>query len=241
MSTYDFVQACQCEKCAGAELAHDSFVLYVCAATHSIGTANPGFVPDSFLDSHPVDTTTAAIELRMENRWIRQCGGYQIVHNPLVDAVQASRDRVARDIVICRQAGAAPPEPTTPNVAACAGYGWTTTSGEASDSLGVAPVPATAPNLALLGRGSGNSSSRRPSAIVGRARHVHGTKWSSEGKCHRRLVHCRPKGPTGGVFALSTVSAGASPGLYWFGWRNRAVRPNRVLPADRRGYRLLEK
>jgi hypothetical protein len=105
MSTYDFVQACQCEKCAGPELAHDSFVLYVCAATHSIGTANPGFIPDSFLDSHPADTTTAAIELRMENRWIRQRDGYQIVHNPLVDAVQASRDRVARDIVICRQAG----------------------------------------------------------------------------------------------------------------------------------------
>jgi hypothetical protein len=114
MNTFDFVQACQCEKCAGAELAHDSFVLYVCAATHSIGTANPGFVPDSFLDSQHVDTTTAAVELRMENRWIRQHGGYQIVHNPLVDAVQASRDRVARDIVICRQAGSHTPAADDP-------------------------------------------------------------------------------------------------------------------------------
>ena len=42
MSTYEFVEVCQCEKCAGAELADDSFVLYVCAATYSIGTAKPG-------------------------------------------------------------------------------------------------------------------------------------------------------------------------------------------------------
>jgi hypothetical protein len=52
----------------------------------------------------------------MENRWISQHGGYRIVHSPLVDAVQASRDRVARDIVICRQAGSHTPGADDPEM-----------------------------------------------------------------------------------------------------------------------------
>ena len=114
MSTYEFVEVCECEKCAGAELAHDSFALYVCAATYSIGTANPGFVPDAFLASYPGDTTTSAIELRVERRWIRRPGGYQIVHNPLVEAVLTARDRVARDIVLCRHVGSHTPDANDP-------------------------------------------------------------------------------------------------------------------------------
>jgi hypothetical protein len=114
MSAYEFTKGRQFEKCAGAELAHNSFALSISAAFFSIGTMKPGFVPDTFLDGYPGDSTTGAIDLRMENRWVRRPGGYQIIHDPLIDAEVASRDRLARNILICRDAGGHKPQPDDP-------------------------------------------------------------------------------------------------------------------------------
>src|SRR4051794_37031151 len=109
MDTFESLVVCRCEKCAEVELPHYTRMLDVSAAVHSIGTANPAFVSDALLDSYPGDTTTAALELCLANRWLRSDGGYRIVHNLLVDAVVGSRDRVARDIVRCQQTGSHTP------------------------------------------------------------------------------------------------------------------------------------
>ena len=91
-------------------LAPGSFALDLSAAFFSLGTAKPGFVPDGFLDDYPGDTTTAAIELRVENMWRRRDGGYQLMDHPLVDAALAAQDRLARNIGDCRTAGAHTPQ-----------------------------------------------------------------------------------------------------------------------------------
>ena len=91
-------------------LAPGSFALDLSAAFFSLGTDRPGFVPDSFLNRYPGDTTTAAIELRVENMWRRREGGYQLTGNPVVDAALAAQKRLARNIGICRTTGAHTPQ-----------------------------------------------------------------------------------------------------------------------------------
>jgi hypothetical protein len=86
-------------------LAPTSFSLDLSAAFFSLGTTRPGFVPDPFLDSYPGDTTSAAIELRVENMWRRVDGGYQLIDNPLVEAALAVQERLARNVGVCRGAG----------------------------------------------------------------------------------------------------------------------------------------
>ena len=90
-------------------LAPGSYALDLSAAFYSLGTGEPGFVPDGFLNAYPGDTTTAAIELRVENMWRRREGGYQLVDNPLVDAALAAQKRLADNIGTCRSAGAHTP------------------------------------------------------------------------------------------------------------------------------------
>jgi len=97
--------ACPCDKCAKVELSQYTGTVNAAAAIHSIGTATPGFVSEALLDFYPGDTTTAALELCVANLWLRCDGGYQILHNPLVDAAIAIRDRIARCIGACRRAG----------------------------------------------------------------------------------------------------------------------------------------
>ncbi|MCT7657370.1 hypothetical protein [Mycobacterium deserti] len=110
MSTDNCVRACRCEKCAATDISEGSFALDLSAAFFSLGTADPGFVPDSFLNFYPADTTTAAIELRLENMWRRTNGGYQLMDNPLIDAALAVKERLARNIVVCREAGSHTPQ-----------------------------------------------------------------------------------------------------------------------------------
>ena len=105
MSTDNCVRTCRCEKCATTDVSPGSFALDLSAAFFSLGTPAPGFVPDSFLDFYPGDTTSAAIELRVENMWRRTKGGYQLIDNPLIDAAIAVQERLARNIAICREAG----------------------------------------------------------------------------------------------------------------------------------------
>ncbi|WP_457144244.1 hypothetical protein [Mycobacterium sp. URHB0021] len=115
MDTFESLVVCRCETCAEVALPHYTSSLDASAAVRSIGTANPGFVPDALLDSYPGDTTTAVLELCLANRWLRCEGGYQIIHSPLVDMVVAVRDRVARDIALCQHAGSHSPRHDDPD------------------------------------------------------------------------------------------------------------------------------
>src|SRR3954464_5475837 len=71
MDTFESLVVCRCETCAEVALPHYTSSLDASAAVRSIGTANPGFVPDALLDSYPGDTTTAVLELCLANRWLR--------------------------------------------------------------------------------------------------------------------------------------------------------------------------
>lgn len=109
MSAHSCVHSCRCGECA-AHFAPASYALDLSAAFFSLGTAQPGFVPDSFLNSYPGDTTTAAIELRIEDMWQRRQGGYQLMHNPLIEAAIAAQERVTRNIETCRRTGSHSPQ-----------------------------------------------------------------------------------------------------------------------------------
>jgi len=151
LNTYAVLMACPCDKCAKVELSQYTGTVNAAAAIHSIGTATPGFVSEALLDFYPGDTTTAALELCLANLWLRCDGGYQILHNPLVDAAIAIRDRIARCIAAVDERAVIGLCRMTPDVAASAECGSAMTGLEASAVNSAPPF---------------GSSPRRPSARV---------------------------------------------------------------------------